>query len=617
MEKHLTRLRLITSNAVVESFLENTLNAVEDALHTATVFLSSSWLQDRRLREKMFTELNQVLNLVPLRVLSRTCWKAMTMVETTALDLCLSSFFEQRLDRMKDLVLRMDALFHYLREAQNLWYYLLHIVKFSARGELERDSLRLFNSCTEDLKKMETVLSPKSGSLLSAFQAAIEHDLNAESVYNTLHVIADDVHGAIQSLLDACPRLSLLSYNRLVTLYKTWLLGAHHDVAFVSVCMGELFEGVGCLRTYTLISPQKLVVCTGFVSSNKLEIVQFTDHISMELPLDEFVRTFEDFLRKTAERSCDWLMLHRTNCMRTLLADQQIETIVNNMDALFRIRYEQLKAMIHDDYLSCAFVWTNYCGFAEDIWTLLGHPSGSIIVARPSLLLESSHFAHEWQASFRALERVIRDNIRSMQEWFTQHPAQMVYPHTNSRKSRALMSSLLTQEIAFLQQIVELQQCRCLESATELWAGKYQYRFEFEKSVRYRNAPFEISVGNISVPHGLEYTESGAVCLYSVELEYAIGRVLSSAFAFRGTTFVLSAPSLPSEVDLSSSGEYKVSGRDLALALGRLCIVLSDASSVQHVRFFLSKLVYLDALGVMSFTSIEQSALSLFIQTAQ
>lgn len=610
MEAYLSRVRLVTANAVVESFLEATLDAVEESLRNSVVLFSSEWLRDRRLREKMFLDLGEIVNLIPLRVLSRYCWKAMAMVENTAQDLCLSTF-DFRLLRMKDDVVKIDKFLLHFREAQYLWYYLLHFVKFTARGELDRDSTRMYNNCTEDLKKMEMILGgQKSGNLLLAFQTAVEHDLNAEGLKNTLNLILEDVHSAIQSLLDACPRLSLISYNRLVGLFKAWLLGAHNDLVFVSSCICELFEGVGMLHTTTLTA-QKQIVCTGFTSEHQIETVVFGEVIGFDRTLDEFVKAFEDSLRRVTEKSCDLLLLHRINCMKALLSDQNVETILENMQALHSIRLEQLKAMIHDDTLSSAYLLSNQCSFAEDVWTSLGHPSGCITVARPALLLESLSFSRNWRTSLSALQSVIRDNISSLQEWFlTPH----AFPRTNYRKSLSLMSSFLGQEIALLQQLEELEACSCLESATELWAGKFQLRYEFDRTKRDRHCPFEVSVGNIAVPYGMEYQETGTVCRYCPELEYAIGRTLSSAFAFRGTIFVNSAAYLTA---VDNCGEFQVSGKDIARALGRLCCTLSDASHVQNVRFFFARLIYLDAVGCVEFSTIDQASLEIFIQTAQ
>jgi hypothetical protein len=41
---------------------------------------------------------------------------------------------------------------------QNRWIALFKFVKFSAHGDLDRETLRLYQICTEEMKKVEVLL---------------------------------------------------------------------------------------------------------------------------------------------------------------------------------------------------------------------------------------------------------------------------------------------------------------------------------------------------------------------------------------------------------------------------------------------------------------------------
>lgn len=609
VDKHLDKIKFIIAEAVIESFLENTLDTVEEALKIATVRSSGEWLKDSRLREKIYVELCEITNLVPLRVLSRYCWKAIMFVEATAQDMGLSSF-DSRLSTSKENSLKMDKFLECYAEAQYLWMHVLHFVKFCARGEIDRDSVRSFNNCTEDMKKVEVILQQKSGNLYSAFLSSSEADMNAEGLRGSLQTIVDDVHSSVQSFMESAPRLTLLSYNRLIALMRAWLLGPHLSSSFVSGCIREMFEGVGELQ-FTMNS-QKVFVCVGFISYNKLDKVTFLESIPVTHGVDEFVIKFEHSIRMVTEKFCDLLMVHRINCMKALLSDASPDVVIKNMQSLLELRCDHLEAMINGDVLNSAFLLVNSISYAEDLWTCLGHPTGSITMARPDLIIESIVFSNAWRDLLANFVSCCEGNIVKLQGYLA---ANKQYPRTSASKSRCILSGLILQETYFMQVGQDILNCDCVESAIELWVGHYQLRFQYAKQQRYNNCPLDVTLGNIAVPYGMEYQETGCAWLPCRELNHALSRVLSSAFSFRGTTLVHASESV--HPLSTNSAEYSVSGKDMACALGRLCTTLTNASHLPNVRFFFSRMILLDAIGCVNFTTIQQAGLQNVIQTAQ
>jgi len=63
----------ITAEATVEALLENTLRSVQEALSSAAAVLSTDWLADSRLRDKLMFELRRVTNCQQLQSLYNFC----------------------------------------------------------------------------------------------------------------------------------------------------------------------------------------------------------------------------------------------------------------------------------------------------------------------------------------------------------------------------------------------------------------------------------------------------------------------------------------------------------------------------------------------------------------
>ncbi|RYH31700.1 hypothetical protein EON65_02065 [archaeon] len=599
------------SEAVIESFLENTLDSVDNALREACTQSSTAWVKDSKLREKISLELNEILNLVPLKVLSKFCGKAIMIVDATSQDMGLITF-DHRTYKMKEVSNRIDKFLEQYQEIQYWWMYVLHFVKFTPRGEMDRDSIRAFNNVTEDMKKIEGVLQQKGGNIYSAFMSVSEADMSTDNLRSNLISILDDVHSSVQSLMDSCPRLTLLSYNRLIELYRVWLLGPQTSIDFVSLCMREMFEGVGKLQI-TLLHSQKIFVCNGFTSYNFLDKISFSETISFTLSLDEFVNQFSMRLKQVIEKSCDVLMVHRINCMKALLVNASVDVVIKNMHGLLQLRVEHLEAMLTNEALvTSTFLLANHVSFAEDIWTCLGHPSGSFVMARSDLLIENVAFTKVWKELLEHFIACSEANIMKLQH---QQLIVKTSNRINIRKVKSILSGWIMQEFYFVSIAKHLLECDRVESAIEAWMGHYQLRYQYAKNQRYNNSPLDVVMGNIMLSYGMEYQECGMVNLPNKELGFALGRILSSAFCLHATTVVHSSENISNP--LVNTNELTVSGKDIAMSLGRIPLTLTHASQLSIVKAFFSKVVLLDAVGCVDFSTITQSGLQNVIQTAQ
>lgn len=213
VQDHVDTIRSITTQAVIEGNLESTLDVVENCLRVLNVHSSSQWLKDSRIREKISIDLNEVININQLNVTAKYCMKSVLMVENTAQDMN-TTVFNSRISKLYNQVRRLENFIVNLGESQQRWFYLLPLVKFSAKGEIDRDAIHTFNKCTEDLKRIETALQQRSDNLMQAFANNVDTDINTENIKSNLISVIDATHTCIQSLLFSCPRLSLLSYTR-------------------------------------------------------------------------------------------------------------------------------------------------------------------------------------------------------------------------------------------------------------------------------------------------------------------------------------------------------------------------------------------------------------------
>jgi hypothetical protein len=233
VQDHVDIIGSITTQAVIEGNLESTLDAVENCLRVLNVHSSSQWLKDSRIREKISIDLNEVININQLNVTAKYCMKSVLMVENTAQDMN-TTIFNSRISKLHNQVRRLENFIVNLGESQQRWFYLLPFVKFSAKGEIDRDAIHTFNKCTEDLKRIEIALQQRSDNLMQAFANNVDTDINTENIKSNLISVIDATHTCIQSLLFSCPRLSLLSYTRYL---RSSAMGDSADTLFRPICM--------------------------------------------------------------------------------------------------------------------------------------------------------------------------------------------------------------------------------------------------------------------------------------------------------------------------------------------------------------------------------------------
>ena len=329
------------------------------------------------MREKISFELHQSTNLRQMSALFQYCHKTVLVLMNTSNDMNLSSL-NKRLQNMETLVQKMEQFVDDLYEIQYKWMYVFHFVKFSGRGELDRDSARLFQMCSEDLKKIEMALHQHSSSLYQVCQSTRDNELGTANTIANLDTIMDDSHGNLQSLLDAYPRFSLLPYNKIALMVKAWLVGPNLHMNLLNECMHDLFEGVGILKV-DFSSSQRRFICVGFTSYDRVETVEFLHGVPFTLRMEEFAIAFETQLREHQARAVDNIMLNRVHSLRNMLAGVDLSKILSNARLIFAQRTSQIMAMTSNSATNQSFAMANTCAFTEDLWLCLGHPVGYVI----------------------------------------------------------------------------------------------------------------------------------------------------------------------------------------------------------------------------------------------
>ena len=298
--------------------------------------------------------------------------KTLYTVENISRDMYVRSF-ETKIGSLKEFLMRVDLFLQNVVEVQNVWKYSLYFVKFAVRGEFDRDCVRLFNNCTEDIKKYELILQQNIGNVTNALKSNNADDLELFNLKTNLTQIMEDVHSNIQSIIDTCPRLSLLSYEKLSTLYKIWMIGPSEDTDLLNNCFQELFVGVGSM---VLNISQKYYICIGVVSIDRSERVMFSEPIQFTMSLDEFVKALERQIRMTMENACDVLILNRLNHFKVYLTEFPSDIVLQDLNNIFSVRVSKLLFVLSDQYPNQCYIMINYVSFSEDVWLCLGYPTG-------------------------------------------------------------------------------------------------------------------------------------------------------------------------------------------------------------------------------------------------
>lgn len=370
--------------------------------------------------------------------------------------------------------------------------------------------------------------------------------------------------------------------------------------------MKEMYDGVGHL-TIVHEAVLRCYMCHGFLATDSIETIKFADPISMTLPLDAFIRKFESQLRLVIERGSDVLIVHRVQSLRNMLSVNSATHVIKYIRDLFTLRMTLMVGQhgdIPDERPNQSAVLVNMCLFAEDVWLCLGFPIGSTLLARPDLNDMKSLFAKEWRTSLDALLAVCKENIAALQA--------QLQSGTLNQKIRFFYGAMFQLEVSYVIVIEELKKCKCIDSVIEQWAGKYQLRFLYDKNERVASSPFEVTLGCISIPYGLEYHGGAVRAVTGHRMEHALQKVVGSSFVYKGTVFVShDDENFPTE----AVGEYAVSCRDIAAALGRVYTSLASIQNEDSVKLLLARLLYLDAVGCIDFTTISHDSLQLLLSS--
>jgi virulence-associated protein VapD len=600
-------LKSIGAEACVEGMIEQTLDAATEVMHTCVPALSSDWMHDKFISEKLFFQLHRVTNCIQLGIILQYCIRAVIVAEHTAIDMHID-LFTDRIEYLKLVLYDMLSFIRNIDHIQVKWLSLFHFVKYANQGELDRDTERSFQSTCEDIKRIENVIQTANGkTLFAAVQMARDLNMALHTTVQKLEDISEDIHASTQSMLDACPRLVMLPYHRTKKLLKCWLTSPYHNIDYVNACLSEMFPGVGHLEIMD-IPLQKIQLCVGFTSSDQREKIRFGETVLLNDPIEDFIRKFEYQLRLVLSRSCDMIIVGHIQLLKDMTGDLAADTLVECVRDVFRLRLGPILKPTEnsetDEKPNQSTVLVNQALFAEHVWLALGFPIGSALIARADLAVCKQMMTRQWRLSVHHLIDECSDNVGHIHEYLQDEDI--------SQEKKSLFSTLFQLEISFINTLDELLLSPCLESAIELWAGKYQLRFLYDKSERVKNSPFEVTLGCVSIPYGLEYQGGTVSAATGHRIESALQKVVGSACSYKGTVFF----SRDDENTAAEAiGEYAVNCKDVATALGKVYTTLATVNNDRGIKLFLSRLIYLDALGCIDFTTLDMNGLQSILAT--
>lgn len=605
IESNIEKIKYITAEAVIEGFLETIIHLIEEMIQKFSFEVSNDWLQDYRLRERISFELSRVINFNHLNTLIEYCSKACLIVQYTAIDMSIS-VFDKKFVKLQEGLLQIQKFLDNYRECQFMWYYVLYYVKFPITGELDRDTVRLYQSLTEDCKRIESIIQQRSRNVLLTDNNILNEDISVTNLRTGLLSIMEAEHASIQSLLDACPRLSLLSYRRIRQLNRAFKLGPVQQIKFLNKCMHELFEGVGTL-SYVYHNVRREFYCTGFISYDYIEKITFDEGVSFVQAMPNFINTFEAQLKNSIISQCDNFTIHRIKGLQSLLTESNADKVLDNIGSIFSQRITEVLVLASDSCPNQLYTLFNFTWFVEDVWLSLGHITGCLKTVRPDLEGESSKFSKAWRNMLIEFSLKCKANIKGLHD-IAISGKYSTDIKMKTKKASALCSSLILQEISFLRVIEALLKLNSLESANEYWASRYQIRFIYSKENRVTESPFDVCVGCVTIPYGLEYY---GACLKFVPDEHfdsVLLRVLSSSMSSRSTLLVRSSQNSSNLVT-----DKTVSVKDIAISIGRIHTALTAINNMSSVKFFLSRLLYLEAVGCVDFENVDHAGLHLLV----
>ena len=611
IENHLDAIRVVVAEAFMENMVEQTLEKVDETVRSLTVQLSSDWINSSLMREKVGYELNQITNLTQLGVTLSYCRKAVLILEHASSDMSISSFNE-RIEKAKYLLYRLERFVNNMHYIQTKWLSTFHYVKFSAKGELDKDTFRMYQISTEEMKKIELDFQTKQLKLLPTFETLMDGDKATNIVRSNLNVVIEDQHCNIQSLLDACPRLSMLSYSKITSLSRIWLAaGAEKKIDYISECLHDMFDGVGKV-SYVYVAKEKSYHITGFLSHDDIERVTFEKHLPfVGTSLEDFIDNFETSLRRCLSAPTDAMMMNRVQTLGKMLKDYSSLKMKDSMEILFAQRMKLIGQQASEHHPNQSMVLCSASIFAEDVWFCLGHPIGSVALAKPDFVNDAHLFIVDghWRTLLELLLADCRDNISMLREVMRTENSKSVFK-MRYKKCKALVAAIMMQEISFCRTLEELIAFKCLESASEHWAGRYQLHFLYDKDERLKHSPFDVGLGCVTIPYGLEYHGGFVRVLPDGQLEQVLEAVIGAATSSRASILINHDTN---HVAWEAIGEHSVSCRDIASALGRVFSPLVSVQDAWAVKLFLARLMYLDGVGCVDFTSMDHSGLQILM----
>ena len=147
--------------------------------------------------------------------------RAVIIVEQCLRDMLIESLSTntnmviEDLDRSRTMILD-------IAEVQREWRDVLDHVNFALPGEYEKDAIFVYDSTTNALAHIDRTVSEAMGTVVGLERLLTQNQISLEKPKYDLTNLLESVHSNIDSILLACPRLSLLPYNKLRAAMRMW-----------------------------------------------------------------------------------------------------------------------------------------------------------------------------------------------------------------------------------------------------------------------------------------------------------------------------------------------------------------------------------------------------------
>ncbi len=487
---------------------------------------------------------------------------------------------------------KMNEFYEYLNSSQYLiqldslnhkCFQLLHYMKYSNPSEQDRsmDTAKAYQSITDQIKLVTTIVEQKGNNIFRAADAIKKYGLKLTSLESSLSSILDEMHVTVRSLLDECPRLSLLAYHKLHLLFRAHRFGPSTFKNVIGLCIHELHPYIGALHYEDSL-------CVGFSCIDNIEVLRFITPVSLTTTLPKMMNEFEQGIKELLTASCDKNSVYRIQGLRALVVGTPTWRILDSLNCIFSLRLAKLLAV--DSIPNQVVYLLNQVWFHEDIQCCLGEIIGSLILARPTLADEKKLFRKKWKNSLKLLKISIENNIEMLQNSLNTH--QSGRHGSFLKKNRVRLSSLLLLERSFLDTVNDIMIFSSLDDAICSWNDRYQLIFNYCKEDRINNSPFEVKLGLMRVIYGLEYQGSTVRVIPTTHRDVVMQKVLGASLV-KKVSILMNHPHKIRD----SNSNAAVTPYDIANALGRMCIKLPFPATSATIKLFISRLLYLDAIG--------------------